>query len=157
MLIRALCDLKVREIQRVAVFKPGQGHVAVATWKILRPAFIELIDRDLLALRYSRLNLIKNGCPPEKINLSHQVGVEPTGQEKYDLIAGFPGEEGRQAMFLSTRQAVERLSPGGSLIVAGGSTAMARLADRVKSEGELRIKARERRRGYSLLALEKVL
>jgi 16S rRNA (guanine1207-N2)-methyltransferase len=157
MLITALNKIKGREIKHAVVFNPGQGHVAVALWKFIHLENIELIDRDLLALRYSRLNLIGNGCPPEKIVISHQVGLATKDNEKADLITGVFRDEGQPAVFLTIRQAMERLSTGGTIIVAGGSTAVTRLADYVEKEGRLRIKARERRRGYSLLTLEKVL
>jgi hypothetical protein len=52
------------------------------------------------------------------------------------------------------KQAAEELAPGGKTIIAGGSTGITRLADSLKEEERLRIKARERRRGYSLLVLE---
>jgi 16S rRNA (guanine1207-N2)-methyltransferase len=136
-----------------AVLNPGQGHVAVALWKLVRPGRIRLIDRDLLALRYSRLNLIRNGCPPEQIKLYHQVGLETDDKEKIDLFTGVLREEGKEANRLTVRQAGAKLAPGGRIIVAAGSTAITRLVDSMESEG-LSIKKRERRRGHSLLVLE---
>jgi 16S rRNA (guanine1207-N2)-methyltransferase len=155
MLIATLNKVRDREIRRATVFNPGQGHLAVAMLKLIRPEDIELNDRDLLALRYSQLNLIQNGCPPEKISIRHQVGLGTKEKGKTDLIVGVLREEGQQAMFLIIRQASERLSPGGMMIVSAGSTAITRLADYMGSKRQLRIRARERRRGYSLLVLEK--
>jgi len=157
MLITALNKMQGRKIQRAMVFNPGQGHIAVALWKTIHPNNIELVDRDLLALRYSRSNLIANGCPPEKINIRHQVGLEDKDNKKSDLMAGVLREESQPAIFATIRQAGEQLSPGGTIIVTGGSTAITRLADYLEGEERLSIKGRERRRGYSLLALEKVL
>src|SRR3989304_3280355 len=105
MLIEALKNMPGLDMQRAAVFNPGQGHIAVALWRILRPDFIELIGRDLLALRYSRFNLIQNGCPSEKITLSHQVSLASKNKEKSDIIAGVLSEEGQQAILLDTRPA----------------------------------------------------
>ncbi len=156
-LITALNKIQGRKIQRATVFNPGQGHIAVAIWKTIHPNNIELVDRDLLALRYSRLNLIVNGCPPEKINIKHQVGLEGKDNKKSDLIAGVLREESQPAIFSTIQRAGEQLSPGGTMIVTGGSTAITRLADYLEGEEQLSIKGRERRRGYSLLALEKVL
>jgi 16S rRNA (guanine1207-N2)-methyltransferase len=155
MLITVLNKIRGRGVQRAAVFNPGQGHVAVAVWKIIHPQNLELVDRDLLALRYSRLNLINNGCPPEKISMRHQVGLERNDNEKSDLMAGVLKDEGKEANLLTLKQATEELSTGGTIIMAAGSTAITRLADFVEEEVRLRIKARERRRGYSLLVLEK--
>jgi hypothetical protein len=135
-------------------FNPGQGHIAVILWKLIKPESLVLVDRDLLALRYSHLNLVRNGCPADKIHLLHQVGLEIPGEEKIDLFTGvLREEEGRDAIILNANQAGERLSPDGTIIVSAGSTAITRLVADVASGGRLRVKTRERRRGYSLLVL----
>ena len=157
MLIATMINMKERDVRRAAVFNPGQGHTAVALYKLINPATIELVDRDLLALRYSRLNLIQNRCPPERIVLWHQVGMAREAKEKLDLIAGVLRDEGREANLWILRQATGELKPGGTMIIAGGSTAITRLASSIEEEGRIRVKGRERRRGYSLLMLEKVL
>jgi len=152
MLIKALKDLQGRDIQHVVNFNPGQGHVAVMLWKLIKPENIVLVDRDLLALRYSQRNLVLNGCPAGKISLNHQVGLKSTGKDKIDLFIGVLREsEGRDAIFLTIKQAVDSLSPDGTMIVSGGSTAITRLVDDLESEGLADIITRERRRGYSLL------
>ncbi len=157
MLVKAFKDIRGSNIQRAVIFNPGQGHIAVALWKLIKPKNIAIVDRDLLALRYSQLNLVMNGCPADKITLLHQVGLEITCEDKFDLITGLlREEEGKEAIFLTIRQAAERLSPGGKIITAAGSTAITRLAAYVESEGRLRIKTRERWRGHSLLVLEGV-
>jgi 16S rRNA (guanine1207-N2)-methyltransferase len=154
MLITALNKMQGRRTQRAAVFNPGQGHIAAAVWKIVHPQTLELVDRDLLALRYSRLNLIQNGCPPEKITLRHQVGLKTKDDEKYDFMAGVLKDESKEANLLTLKQATEGLSSGGTILIAAGSTAITRLADYIEEERQLRITVRERRRGYSLLVLE---
>ncbi len=156
MLIKALKNIQRQGIQRAAVFNPGQGHAATALWKITHPDNIELVDRDLLALRYSRLNLIMNGCPPEKISIWHEVGVNPKSEGKVDLFIGVLREEGREANLLTIGQTVEQLSRGGMIILSAGSTAITRLVSYVESQEGLRIVSRGRRRGYSLLEMERI-
>jgi hypothetical protein len=130
--------------------------VPVALWKLLRPQNVTLVDRDLLALRYSQLNLILNGCPPERVSLSHRIGIGFQHENKIDLFAGvLREEEGKDATFLTLDQAVGNLSAKGMIILSASSTAVTRLVTYVESPGLLRIKMRERRRGYSLLALER--
>jgi 16S rRNA (guanine1207-N2)-methyltransferase len=157
MLMDALKEIRKKDISHAVVFNPGQGHVPVALWKLFRPQYITLVDRDLLALRYSRLNLTSNGCPLEKISVSHQVGIELKSAAKADLVIGVLREEASQkANSIILDQATTQLSPGGMIILSAGSTAITRLVDYVASQGLLRTKTRERRRGYSLLALERV-
>ena len=76
---------------------------------------------------------------------------------KFDLILGSLREdEGKDAAFLLLDKASALLADKGKILISAGSTAITRLADYVASQGLLRIKARERRRGYGLLALEKL-
>jgi 16S rRNA (guanine1207-N2)-methyltransferase len=157
MLINSLDKIEGKDINRAAVFNPGQGHVAVAVWKNLKPEFITLIDRDLLALRYSQCNIILNGCPHRRISLSHQPGFDLQSREKTDLFIGFLREdENKEAHFLALNQMTARLSNKGIILLSSSSTAITRLVDYIESKRLLRIKTRERRRGYSLLLIEKI-
>lgn len=156
MLLKALNPIKGENINRAVVFNPGQGHVAVALWKLVRPENIALVDRDLLALRYARLNLLRNGCPAGQVSISHQAGIDLESEEKVDLLIGvLREEEGKNASFLALDQAAGQLSKNGMIIVTAGSTAITRLANYVESQDLLRIRVRERRRGNSLLVLER--
>jgi 16S rRNA (guanine1207-N2)-methyltransferase len=156
MLVKVFKILEVEKTQRTVVLNPGQGHVPVALWKIYRPGNLALVDRDLLSLRYSHLNLVQNGCPVERIGIWHQVGTRLKSEKTVDLFTGILREEGKEATFLTMNQIVEQLSPDGVIIISAGSTAITRLATYVESHGQLSIKKRERWRGYSLLVMEKV-
>ncbi len=142
---------------RAAVFNPGQGHITVALWKMAQPQNILLIDRDLLALRYSQHNLLLNGCPPERISIHHGVGADFESDEKIDRFIGvLREEEGREAIYNLVTAAGGRLSPGGMLIITAGSTAITRLVTDLKAQSRLRITAREKRKGNSLLVLRSI-
>jgi ribosomal protein L11 methylase PrmA len=141
--------------KRAIVFNPGQGHVPVVLWKLLQPEKLVLIDRDLLALRYSAENLVNNGCPGANVGLFHQAGIKINTEEPADLIAGIPREEeGPEAAGLLLKQAAGQLSPGGIIILAGGSTAITRLVGMAQAEKQLKVKDRIKKRGYSRLALK---
>jgi 16S rRNA (guanine1207-N2)-methyltransferase len=157
LLTKALLSLKGQSVHRAALINPGQGHVAVATSRIFNPDHISLIGRDLLALEYSRLNLISNGYQPQNIEVRHQVGVDLHRADDVDIIAGvLREEEGQEALLQTLEQALSNLSAGGTVLVAGSSTAIARLGTRMQTEGRLHIKGRDKWRGYSLLALGRV-
>jgi len=157
MLTDALGEAGSKEIYHAAVINPGQGHIAVAVWKYFNPKSITLIDRDLLALRYSQRNLALNGCPPESVSFLHQVKPAINPAAKIDLFCGIlREEEGREASFQTLDGMTESLAPKGTILLSSGSTAITRLVDYVESKNLLRIKTRGRRRGYSLLALEKI-
>ncbi len=156
MLIDALGEVVSKDTDNAMVFNPGQGHIAVALLKYLKPKAITLVDRDLLALRYSKSNLISNGCKPESIIVLHQAGLDLKSPGKVDLFIGGLREEGKTASFLAIDQMTARLAAKGMIILSAGSTAITRLVDYIESKRLLYIKERGRRRGYSLLVLEKI-
>src|SRR4030043_54910 len=147
LLLKALENLRGSEYNNIVIFNPGQGHIAVALWKFFQPKNTTLVDRDLLALRYSQLNLKLNSCPPDRVTILHQSGLDFKPVIKFDLILGTLGEENKDAAFLLLDKATASLSDKGIIIFSAGSTAITRLAAYVASQNLLRIKAWERRGG----------
>ena len=142
-------------IGRVSVFNPGLGHIVVTLWGMHRPHEILLIDRDLLALRYSRKNLVLNGCPPERIAINHQLGAAFDSGAGIDLFIGtLREEEGREANHLLVKSAAAGLPPSGMIIITAGSTAITRLLADIEAESSLRVATRVKRRGNGLLVLQ---
>jgi 16S rRNA (guanine1207-N2)-methyltransferase len=157
MLINSLDKVEGKEINHAVVLNPGQGHVAAALWKTIKPESITLIDRDILALRYAQRNLILNGCSLNSINLLHQHNMDFQSPAKTDLFIGSLREdESKDAHFQALDQMSARLSGKDIILLSSGSTAITRLADYISTKGLLRIKARERRRGFSLLVVEHI-
>jgi 16S rRNA (guanine1207-N2)-methyltransferase len=154
-LFKTVRSYKNKTFKRVAVLNSGQGHVPVALWLYFHPASISLIDRDLLALEYTRLNLALNGCRTENITLYHKTGLDIDGQLKHDLIAGVLPDENKEALQLTLDQAAGLLASGGLLILSGSSTAVTRLVTHNDTSKTFSVKSRERWRGYSVLTLER--
>jgi len=140
----------------IAVLNPGQGFAPVLLAKRFAPQHIELIDRDLLALRYSRHNLVRNACVPASLTLSHQVGLSASQVPPPDLITGLlREEEGQPAMAHTIAQAAERLLPGGHLVIVASSTAVTRLTEAIERDKRFRLVKRKRDKGQSLLRLQR--
>jgi len=154
MVVKALYGLPKPGVRRTVIFNPGQGQVAVAVWKLFQPESIVLVDRDLLALRYSKINLELNECPDERICLSHQTGLSLADDDKADLIVIRLREESRKANDMVIRQASETITREGMILIGGSSTAITRLISDLPSPRILRVRSRERRRGNSLLVLK---
>jgi len=155
LLMEEMGNIRDSAIESALVFNPGQGHIPVVLWKLIKPKKMILVDRDLLALRFSRNNLAMNQCPDESIILSHQVGVSTKEPEQVDLVVGvLREEEGTEPAALTVQQGAEQLSPQGVLLVSASSTAVARLT-RALGSGDLpRLKRRRKRRGNAVLVLE---
>lgn len=156
LLLKGLLEIPVQAVRQALAFNPGQGYVPVALWARFRPERLLLVDRDLLGLRWSRRNLLQNGCPPEQVTLWHQVGLFVEDGAGVDLVVGVVREEeGRPALTVLLDQAVAQTRPGGWIALAAGSTAVTRLVNLARADGRLRIRERQRRKGVSLLILER--
>lgn len=156
LLIKALEELEGRNYNNALVYNPGQGHIAVALWKLME-SNISLVDRDLLALRYSKLTLNINGCPDDRISVFHQAGMDLKPGCKFSLILGSLREdESKEATFSLLDKANALLADDGGILISASATAINRLTEYVRSQELLRIRARERRRSYGLLLLEKL-
>ncbi len=154
LVIDAARDLRGPAVERALFFNPGQGHVPVAMWKLLKPGSIDLVDRDLLALRYGRKNLVLNGCLGGQVANSHQVGVLADGAGRYDLVAGVLREsEGSAYHSLMLEQAGRMVSGRGRVIVAASSTAVTRVVKQLRPPAPLRVEKRRRRKGNAVLIL----
>ena len=158
LMIEGLFALRGSKIDHLIVFNPGQGHIPLVLWKLARPTTaITLVDRDLLSLRYTRYNLIQNGCPESQITTAYQVGLSPQAEgQVVDLIAGIVREEeGPAAAELLVQQAAAQLAPGGTLWVTAGSTPVTRLEKAVQSGKQWRVEKRKRDKRISLLVMRR--
>jgi 16S rRNA (guanine1207-N2)-methyltransferase len=154
-LLKTLKGFTKKEISRALMINPGQGHVPAVVWQYFHPTTISLADRDLLALKYSKLNLVQNGCPVENIQLFHKAGLDIDVKENYELITGVLPEENKEALQLTLDWAAGLLNSQDLMIISGSSTAITRLETYTDSKKALKIKSRERWKGYSVLVLEK--
>jgi 16S rRNA G1207 methylase RsmC len=156
MLLAGLGRLPEREpVRRALVLNPVQGHAPVALWQRFQPAEVIVVDRDLLSLRCARANLVRNGCGEEQVVLHHQAGLARPGSEQADLIAALlREEEGPEAIAATIAQAAQQLAVGGTMLLAGSSTAVTRVERLLQSTRSLTVRRRTRSKGYSLLQLE---
>lgn len=144
------------QIDSVTVLNPGQGYCAVALAKTLNPRKIFLVDRDLLSLRYSQMNLVANGYTQCAVNLGHQVGMARISEAATDLVAGVIREdEGPEAIALTVQQAAVGLQRHGSLVLSASSTGITRILKMLEPLRLFELIARKRWKGNSLLFLQR--
>jgi 16S rRNA G1207 methylase RsmC len=138
--------------RHLLVFNPGQGHLAVLAWRLFGPERITLVGRDLLALRYSQDNAVRNGCPPERLVVRHQVGTRAGDADDVDLALALVPEGQPAAITTSELQPLlSELRPPARLLLGGGSTDITRLEAALAPP--LRTAGRKRNRGHSVLEL----
>lgn len=139
------------------VVNPGQGVVPALLWAALHPGEVRLVDRDLLALRVSRSNLVANGCPPDRVAVRHRADLEPGGARGTDLaVAVLRPKEPPASAAATAGQLLAELRPGGRLVLGASSTAVTRCLAALEA-GRLRFATvqRRRRRGFSAVVLER--
>jgi 16S rRNA (guanine1207-N2)-methyltransferase len=152
----AVLRLRSQHPKTALVLNPGQGYIPLILWAALQPGEIRLLDRDLLALRFSEANLLDNGSPSERICLRHQVGLDGTGVGEADLVVGVlrPKEPPDSAVAI-VRQMVSEVSRGGRVVLGASSTVVTRCLTALEAE-TLQFKVdRRRNRGFSVVVLQR--
>jgi 16S rRNA G1207 methylase RsmC len=159
LLVKVLQDMTFPDQTKALVFNPGQGHMPAVLWRMLEPASIDMVDRDLLSLRYSALNLAANDCPTAQLTTAHQVALAPSAaaqDRRPGLIVGrLREDEGTEAIEQSLMEAAAHLAPEGQMLIAGGSTPITRVLKSQAIGDYLRPVKRKRKKGNSVALLER--
>lgn len=134
--------------ESVGVHNPGQGHVPVLLSLALRDPDLHLEDRDLLALRSSAANLARNGLRPP--TLSHAVVPAAAVDLYVDVLRP---KEPLSAAMARLAGVLEAGTP--TVMVAGTSTTVTRVAEKLKTTGPaLKLLDRRKLRGFSVSLYE---
>ena len=145
-----------RNFQDIVVSSPGQGHLPVFLVLAGPPKTIKLFGRDLLALRMSERNLLRNGLSPEQIELFHAVdlsGLPPGAELVVDLMRP---KEPVAALRRRLDQISESMEAGATLVLAGPSTAISRALGYLDGLRRWAPEARVKKKGNSAARLRKV-
>ncbi|OGM25075.1 hypothetical protein A3D00_03880 [Candidatus Woesebacteria bacterium RIFCSPHIGHO2_02_FULL_38_9] len=156
MIINKLSALIGHKIDKAIVFNPGQGYLPVTLSKYIKVGKIFLIDRNLLALRNSRRNLILNKYPSNKISFLHQVGVSTNESNSTDCIIGILDDKDSPDIHkMLLEESTNDLSKEGLIMLVSSSTPITRLESFIRSEKLLKVIDRERYKGKSLIIFKR--
>ncbi len=132
----------------------GYGPIGIILARLYPEAHVVMADKDMLAVRYARINLAHNAITNAQVVGS--VGMESVPDEPYDLIvSNIPAKVGDAAIeqdFLLEPYA--RLRPGGDywfVVVSGLNHLIPRLGQR----HQLKLKEVKKRAGHSVYHLHK--
>ena len=154
LITKRLSILNGHKIDKAIVFNPGQGYLPVTLSRYSKVGKIFLIDRNLLALRNSRRNLILNGFFSKNISLLHQVGISTNEPKSTDCIIGILDKKENLNIYkLLIGELVNELSSESLVLLSSSSTAITRIKSLVRSEKLLKVIQRERYKGKSLIIL----
>lgn len=131
----------------------GYGPIGIVLATTNPEAQVTLLDRDLLAVRYSQLNIKKNGVTNAKVLGS--VGMEKVSDQSFDLIvSNIPAKIGDRAIteeFILTP--LKHLNPGGELWIVVVN-ALNRLIPNVAGKNDLHITAIKKRSGHTVYRIK---
>jgi 16S rRNA (guanine1207-N2)-methyltransferase len=138
------------------VLHPGQGFLPSLLWAALKPDEIRLVDRDLLALRYSHANLLANGCPADRVRLRHEASPDRAGLRDADLVVGMlRPKEPPESTAATVRQLLSEAPPRARVVLGASSTVVTRsLMDLEAARVPFRTVDRRRNKGFSAVVLE---
>lgn len=151
-LIRAIAPNSPKNILDIGC---GYGPLGIMLAGTNPSASVTLVDRDLLAVRYSNYNIEKNGVTNAKAIGS--LGVEAVKDQKFDLIvSNIPAKIGDEAI---TQQFVLEplscLNPGGEYWVVVVS-ALNRLIPKIAREHDLHLEEIRKRNGHTVYKFKQV-
>ena len=151
LLLEQLYVVRKRKFSAVTTFNMTHGYVPLSIRAARMASQVEVCDRDLLALRSTRQNLVDNGfdCPEQ--TLHHEVWWLPAGDSRYDLIVGtLRGDEPGAALEARVEAVVARLATDGIAMIAGESTPVTRMLKVLDGMRGITVTDRQRYRGASV-------
>jgi len=132
----------------------GYGPIGIVLAKKNPQAQVTMIDKDLLAVRYTKLNIEKNNI--HNANVLGSVGMEQIMDKTFDLIvSNIPAKIGDEAIIQDfILIPFEHLNPGGELWIVV-INALNRLIPKIKRQYQLNIKRAKKRSGHSVYRIKK--
>jgi 16S rRNA G1207 methylase RsmC len=114
---RLLLDhLEIKEDDHTLDLGCGYGPLGLTMAKLAPKGTSVLVDKDFVAVEYSRKNAELNHIHNTEIFLSN--GFDQVGDRKFDLIvSNLPAKTGKELYYLYFYDALARLNPGGSIYV----------------------------------------
>lgn len=132
----------------------GYGPIGIILARKNPQAQVTMIDRDLLAVRYAKYNIDKNGV--HNAVAIGSVGMEEVINKSFDLIvSNIPAKIGDEAIlqdFILTPY--KHLNPGGELWIVVVN-ALNRLIPKIGRKYELHMREVKKRRGHTVYRIKK--
>ncbi|MEK7517508.1 MAG: methyltransferase [Patescibacteria group bacterium] len=150
-LIRAITPNNPKSILDIGC---GYGPLGIILAKNNPQAEVILVDRDLLAVRYTKYNIVKNNIT--NANALGSLGVETVKGKTFDLVvSNIPAKIGDEAILQEfILVPYQHLNPNGEYWFVVVSS-LNRLIPRISSEYHIDIKYIRKRRGHTVYKIKK--
>ena len=94
----------------------GYGPLGLTMARLAPEGHHVMVDKDFVAVEYARKNAKVNGVDNVETLLSN--GLDQVGDLKFDLIvSNLPAKTGKELYYLYFYDALEKLNPGGRIVV----------------------------------------
>jgi 16S rRNA (guanine1207-N2)-methyltransferase len=128
---------------------PGQGHVPMYLRQRWPDVTITLVDRDLLALRASTRSI------GEATTVFAAADID-VGNNTFDLVtSALPNQIRPPVMQHQLQRMIEVTQAGAHVAIGGGSTEVSRFIALARKHPELRLRNRDKRKGFSAAVFER--
>ncbi|MDD2822861.1 MAG: methyltransferase [Candidatus Daviesbacteria bacterium] len=133
----------------------GYGPLGIVLAKKYPQAKVTMVDRDLLAVRYTKLNIEKNNI--HNADVFGSVGMEQVTDTTFDLIvSNIPAKIGDEAITQEfILEPFKQLNPEGELWVVVVN-ALNRLIPKIGREHQLNVKEVKKRSGHTVYRIKKL-
>lgn len=131
----------------------GYGPLGIILAKKYPLAKVIMVDKDLLAVRYSKINIEKNNI--QKVEVLGSVGMEQVDQTFDLIVSNIPAKIGDEAITKEfILDPVKILNPKGELWIVVVN-ALNRLIPKIGREYNLNTKETRKRNGHSVYCIKK--
>ncbi len=111
-----LDHLEIRRDERAVDLGCGYGPLGLVIAREAPEGYCALVDKDFVAVEYSRINAELNGIPNTETFLSN--GFSHVDQRPLSLVvSNLPAKTGKELYYLYFYDALSRLEPGGRFYV----------------------------------------
>jgi 16S rRNA G1207 methylase RsmC len=154
MLLDLLEHERLNYVKSATVLNPGQGYLPLACSINKSIETITLIDRNLLALKTSKRNLLNNKFDEKNILLHHQIDWE--SETSTDVIIGsIPEKEPREVYAMLLDQAIVQVNSKGYLFLSGSSHTIQEALSLPIVRKDTQLKKLNKYRGKSAVLLQR--
>jgi 16S rRNA (guanine1207-N2)-methyltransferase len=156
LMMDALASMAQSPITDIICIRPGVGHLPMAVASLWPAATFTLVDRDFLALKASSRALSERRGNGDRIvtEFSPDLSEVNVTGSAFDLVTVMLDHQTRAPVMNRLLDDLVRLSASGArLVFGGGSTEVSRMLAVARKRPELKIRDREKRKGFSAMVI----
>lgn len=151
-LLRTFFSEKLEGFNKVLDLGCGYGPIGIALKRVFKPDIVHMVDRDALALEYSRQNAELNGI--KDIGIYGSLGYDDVSDDNFDLIvSNVPAKVGDKALEHMLLDSKFHLRDGGRVAIVV-IDAIAEYTEQLLTNPNIRILSRKAWPGHIVFHYE---